>query len=168
MNELKRRLRSYNFGIIDSRNIPPEIKLERLITNDFKMSAAEIWTFLGLFGVIIGDLIPENDPSWQSYLSLRQILAVVTFTSMQKECNILLRGLIHEHHRIARDVLKRNLSGKDHICIQSPSNMHLCGPTVNFLSMRFEAKYKKPINTVVFPSSSRNLCKTIAIMTQMK
>ena len=45
------------------------------------MSASEMWTF----DIIVGDLIPSDDEVWQLYLNIRQILALVTSTSIQRE-----------------------------------------------------------------------------------
>lgn len=59
--ELNDRLRTHDFGMIDSRNIPPVISPERLKINNIEMSSSEMWVFVRHFGLIFGDMISEYD-----------------------------------------------------------------------------------------------------------
>ena len=105
------------------------------------MSASEMLIFIRHFGILVGDLVPENDSAWQIYIILRQILALVMSPSIQIECSIILRDLIKEHHVLVRNVLKRHLKPKDHFMIHLPRVMEHCDPLVHLWCMRFEGKH---------------------------
>lgn len=57
LNVPNNRLEAHDSGPIDCDNVPPQIHHEHLKNNNIKMSAAEMWTFVKHFGIIIGDLI---------------------------------------------------------------------------------------------------------------
>lgn len=168
LNELNNRIRNHDFGPIDSDNIPPEISDSNLKNDNIKMSASEMWTFIRHFGLIAGDLMPEDDKIWSLYLNIRQILALITANTVDKNCHQLLKNLIREHHSLARYVLKRNLTAKDHHLIHYPTILKCSGPLINFWSMRFEAKHRGTKILAVVSSTKKNLCKTISTKHQSK
>lgn len=165
---LNNRLRSHDFGPIDSDNVPPEIHQEHLKNDNIKMSASEMWTFVRHFGLIVGDLVVEDDLAWRLYLNLRQILALVTATHTRREYSTLLRTLVTEHHSLARDVLERDLRPTDHHLIHYPTVMAASGPLVSIWCMRFESKHQELKKTAVLSSNRINVCKTIAFKQQLK
>lgn len=165
---LNNRLRAHDFGLIDSDNVPPVIQHEHLKNDNIKMSASEMWTFVKHFGIIIGDLIPEDNTVWRRYLNLRQILTLVTATNIQRECSSLLKTLVAEHHWLVRSVLKRDLKPTDHHLIHYPTVMDACGPLVFMWCMRFESKHRESKKIAVLTSNKVNLCKTIALRHQLK
>lgn len=162
------RLRDHDYGPIDSDNIPPKIDKDRLQNDKIKMSASEMWTFVRHFGLIVGDLVPEDDPTWRLYLNLREILALVSSTKIQKGCTSLLRTLVAEHHKLARTELNRDLKPTDHHLVHYSTIMDASGPLVNLWCMRFESKHREQKMTAISSSNKINLCKTIALKQQLK
>ncbi|XP_044005527.1 uncharacterized protein LOC122850442 [Aphidius gifuensis] len=132
LNELNNCLKNFYYGIVDSDNVPPAIDSGALNKNKIKMSASELWTFVRYFGIIIGDLIPEDNAVWQVYLNLRQLLALVTSTTISKKHIPMLKNLVQQHNYLARNVLKRQLFNKDHHLIHYATIIDTSGPAVNF------------------------------------
>ena len=168
LNDLNNRIKLHDFGAIDADNAPPVIGADNLRNNNIKMSASEMWTFVRHFGIIVGDLIPSDDEVWQLYLNIRQILALVTSTSIQRESSAQLKNLIKEHHWLARHLLNRTLKATDHHLLHYPTVMNASGPLINFWSMRFEAKHQESKISAVVSHTKHNLCKTIARRHQFK
>ncbi|XP_057322494.1 uncharacterized protein LOC130665881 [Microplitis mediator] len=149
LDELSSRMNAHDFRVVESKNKPPEILDKHLQTDSLKMSAGETLTFIRHFGIIVGDMIPEDDIVWRVYLNLRQILDIISSRSLQKESKFLLDNLVSEHHILVQRVLKRKLKAKDHILLHYGSVFIESGPVINTSSMRFEANHQGSLKMLV-------------------
>lgn len=61
--------------------------MDHIRKNIIRLSASEMMSLVRYFGLLIGDFVPQNEPVWYLYLSLRTILDILTSTSFQKECS---------------------------------------------------------------------------------
>lgn len=109
------------------------------------------------FGLIIGDLIPHENPVWKIYIKLLQIIDICMSPVILPEYSILLSTLISEHHTLYIEVFKENLKPKYHFLIHYPNMMLKMGPLVNLWSMRFEAKHKELKSTAKLSCSRKIL-----------
>jgi len=75
---------TFDYGI-DGDNKPPSITLNRLSTKKLKLTGSEMFTFVKLFGVFVGDLVEEEDEFWQLYLLLHDIVMLSCSTELP-EC----------------------------------------------------------------------------------
>lgn len=73
---LNERLKFFNFGMYE-RNRVPLIKADHIRKCHIIISAAEMTCLVRYLGFIIGDKIPENNPAWEIFLLLKQIILVV-------------------------------------------------------------------------------------------
>ncbi|CAD6220907.1 GSCOCG00011596001-RA-CDS, partial [Cotesia congregata] len=137
LEQLNHRMHIHIWGATES-NIPLPIADNDFRNEHLRRSAAEMLTFVRHFGLLVGDLVPEDDPAGQIYSILRQIINIILSPSVQRGCHLMLRVLIHEHHTLVRSVLKRQLKPKDHIFTHLPTIMAECGPPIHFWCMRFE------------------------------
>lgn len=64
LDQLNNRKQYFNYGPSEIGNISGIIKPNHVTNRCLKMSAREMMTFLHLFPIIIGDLVPESDPVW--------------------------------------------------------------------------------------------------------
>ena len=166
LEQLNERIFSYPWK---SNCNKPRFIFQNDLNNDcLRMSASEIFTFVLHFGLLIGDCVPKDEPAWQVYVNLRQIVSLVTSTSLQNGCSKLLSSLIREHHVLARDVLKRSLKPKDHFALHMARVMEQSGPLINIWSMRGEAKHQESKLASHSSNSKQNVCETIAIKHQLK
>lgn len=74
LEQLNDRMSAFNCGSIDKSSEPPYIIQKYLDNLTLKMSATQTLCFVKYFGLLIGDLIPEND---LLYKLLGEILDIV-------------------------------------------------------------------------------------------
>lgn len=63
-------------------------------------SGSEMKYFVKYFSFIIGDLVPTDNPVWELYLSLQQILNILEENDIVPVDSVLLATSIDEHHSI--------------------------------------------------------------------
>lgn len=168
LDDLTTYMKLHDYGVCDSKNVPPVIRPKDLHGKSLKMSAGEMLTFMRHFGRIIGDLIPYEDSVWRVYINLREILDIITCRSIRKECKNLLDTLVAEHHLLARTILKRELKAKDHHLLHYGTALAASGPIINCSSMRPEAKHKQSKLMSTVSHCKINLCETLAVKHQLK
>ena len=94
LNELNNRMVRFEWENSELENTPPEI-LDRYLQHDsLRMSASERLAFVRYFGVLVGDVLSENDSSCEIYLIIRRILGIVLSSSIQSDCLICLQNFI--------------------------------------------------------------------------
>ena len=120
------------------------------------------------FGLLVGDLVPKDEPAWKIYTNLRKVMALATCTALQKGCSKIMSNLISEHHTLVRNILGRVLKHKDHLNVHLHTVMEEAGPLVNIWAMRDEGKHQESKNIASSTTSNQNLCETIAKKHQLK
>jgi len=78
LETLNNRIIYFDYGPVESNNAVPQIKKEHLIAGKLKFSASEMLCFVRYFGLMLGDLVPEDTESWHLYLKLKSIVDIVT------------------------------------------------------------------------------------------
>jgi len=117
LENLNDRMYLFNF-LKDSDNEPPSILPEWLEGhNKLKMTGAEMFTFVRLLGVIIGDLIKEGDRFWTLYLLLHDIVIICNSKILPKSIGRTLEYLVQEHHALYIELTKETLKPKHHFLI---------------------------------------------------
>ena len=51
------------------RNKPRNIEQNDSNKDNLRMTASEMYEFVTNFGVLVGDLVPENEPAWRVYIN---------------------------------------------------------------------------------------------------
>jgi hypothetical protein len=131
------------------------------------MSASQMLCFVRYFGLMVGDLIPENNKVWDLYISLRQIIDFVTCRSVQKESTALLSTIISEHNEYFVLLFDKPLKPKYHFLVHYCSIIESIGPLINIWSMRYEAKHKEFKNNARVVTCRKNLTYTLALKHQL-
>ena len=168
LDQLNSRMIFHDWGLTHSDNIPSQISQKDLKKDNMRMSASEMLSFVHHFGILIGELIPQDDVAWRLYIIIRKITDIVMSPSIQIQCSTILRDLIKEHHLLARNVLQRHLKPKDHFMIHLPTVMENCGPLVNLWCMRFEEKHYESKLLLSNSCCKKNVCLTVAKKQQKK
>lgn len=166
--DLTTRMKLHDFGEFDIRNKPPDILPSHLKGGSLKMSAGEMQTFTRHFGIMMRDLIPDDDKVYRLYINLLQILDIILARSIQKNCKGLLSTLVSEHHLLVRNIFNRKCKTKEHNLIHYDSIMHSSGPLINFSGMRWEAKHKESKMIAAVSNSRVNVCYTLGLKHQFK
>ncbi|XP_043267631.1 uncharacterized protein [Venturia canescens] len=157
----------FEYGPIDNSNKPPFINKDALKGKKLKMTAAEMFHFVRLFGVLIGDLVSHTNPFWKLYCLLREILEIVMARKLPKTMVGNLRVLIAEHHRLYMELTGNSFKPKFHFVTHAPEVFLQSGPLNNISSIRFEAKHRDLTSPASVNTSRINICRSVAIKHQL-
>lgn len=169
LEQLNRRIQSFNYGI-KPLNKPPIITAQCIKNGKFKMYASEMKTFSIFYGLIVGDLIPENNKSWKLYILLQDIMQIVFSHSVTHSDIAYLRNLISEHHEIYLNLVGDNgkLKPKYHILLHYPLIMRYIGSLRGISTFRDEAQHQFFKNTARTSKNRKNLLLTMSIKKQLQ
>lgn len=162
LQDLNDRIGAFDFGVSELSNRIPFVKREKLNNYRLGFSATQVIRFMRYIGLIIGDLVPQDDPYWELYLTLRAIMDIVNARSFSLEDVTYLQCLVTEHHEIYIKLFGNTLKPKHHNMLHYPRLMLRLGPLVNLWCMRFEAKHKEFKIESHIITSRKNLPFTLA------
>lgn len=170
LSELNVRINNFNFGAADMSNRPPCFTIVSLqdTKKTLKMSSSETICLVKYFGLLLGDLIPSNDPSWKLYKLLRKIVNIVMSPSLNIEFRHSLISLVQEHHFLYLALTKKSLTLKHHNLLHYPRLIHDFGPLIHFWTMRFESKHRILKSVANSVATRTNICLTIAKKIQVQ
>ncbi|KYM95062.1 hypothetical protein ALC62_14308 [Cyphomyrmex costatus] len=161
LETLNDRIQNFDYG--DSGDKPTLITVDHIRNQKLKMSASEMMFFVRHFGLIIGDLVPEDDEVWRLYIVFTEILDIVTAPYVRQQLTEYLSTLIAEHHEMYCSLFGKTLKPKHHFMVHYPRIMNLVGPMIHIWSMRLEGKHRSVIKKVANNMSCRkNLPLSIA------
>ena len=160
LETLNMRIENFDFG--PTSNKPPQITMSRILNNvTLKMSASEMLTFVRYFGLIVGDLIPEDDTHWKLYSYLRQIIDILLSPRVILADAKILKKLIQDQNELYQKLYGK-LKPKFHLLVHYPRILINNGPIFNFWGMHFESNHRPLKCTAQSTSCTKNLLKTIA------
>ncbi|KYQ54177.1 hypothetical protein ALC60_13453 [Trachymyrmex zeteki] len=161
LETLNDRIQNFDYG--DSGDKSTLITVDHIRNQKLKMSASEMMFFVRHFGLIIGDLVPEDDEVWRLYVVFTEILDIVTAPYVRQQLTEYLSTLIAEHHEMYCILFGKTLKSKHHFMVHYPRIMNLIGPIIHIWSMRLEGKHRSVIKKVANNMSCRkNLPLSIA------
>lgn len=76
LDTLNNRKMMFNYGEIEIGNNSPAITQSNLVNFHLKMTAREMMTFVNLFPLMVGDLIPKDDEVWMFLLLFLNIIEI--------------------------------------------------------------------------------------------
>ena len=76
------------------------INADRLTKDKLRMTGAEMYTFVRIFGVLMKDLIPEDDEFYKLYLYLHDIVSIVHAKGLPREACAILAVKVKEHNKL--------------------------------------------------------------------
>lgn len=167
LETLNHRIRYFDYGSQDSKNVPTLITLDALKKGYIIYSAAEMACFLYYLGLLIGDLIPKNNHIWKIYILLRKMVSIILCQKVTNENIESLSKLMTEHHKLYRKIFNDNLKYKHHVLLHYPRAMRLTGPIRNMSCIRFEAKHKEIKASAKVVTSRSNPPYTLALKQQL-
>ncbi|XP_057327691.1 uncharacterized protein LOC130669045 [Microplitis mediator] len=165
---LVNRMETFQYGLLETSNKPPVMKLENISNkNMLKMSASEMTCFIRYFGLMIGDLIPRNNSVWKLYLKLRQIVDIITAPKLLRDHAIVLDDLVKEYNTLYIEFVGP-LTIKSHNMTHYGRLMLQNGPLVHCWSMRCESRNREIKAIANATCCTKNLLYTIAVKDQLK
>ncbi|KAL4006537.1 all-trans-retinol 3,4-desaturase [Sarotherodon galilaeus] len=130
----------YKFG--DKTNRPHAIPHTYSSKNTIGGNAHENWSLLRLLPLIIGPLLPVDEPAWQVILHHKDIVELVVAHVHTDETIAYLEAKIYDHRQLYLDLFPHvNLLPKHHYLEHYPQMIKCFGPLISLWTMRFEAKH---------------------------
>lgn len=95
----------------------------------FVMNAAsESWNLARMLPLLVGDLVPDDDPHWLNILLLLSIIDIIMAPKTTRALAAYLRELILEHHTAIKELYPDDpLTPKMHYIIHIPQWMTRLG-----------------------------------------
>ncbi|XP_051172350.1 uncharacterized protein LOC127288755 [Leptopilina boulardi] len=165
---LNERMCNFDYSLTESGNVLPPISADHLSNKKVKFSASEMITFIRYFALMVGDLVPENNPVWNFFLVFREIVDIMTAPYVNRDTIEYLRVLISEHHEMYISLFECSLTPKHHFMLHYPDLMLLLGPLIYIWSMRWESKHRSSKQGAHIVNSRINLAHTLAVRHQLQ
>lgn len=165
LDQLNQRILAFPYEEWENKVV--EIQQSHLKTK-LKMSSAETMTFLRNFALFLGDLVPEDDPHWDLFLSLKKFVEVVMDKVTHSNSHKYLKILIYEYLSLLNEMFPGSMKPKHHHLVHYPRILQLMGPLWLFSSMRFESRHKEGKKISRSGICRINVSHTIAVKSQLQ
>lgn len=159
---LNNRKQNFNYGEIEIENMSPSINIGNINRFHFKMSAREMMTFVNLFSLMIGDLIPENDEVWIFFLRFLEIIKILLSYKISNDLACYLKNLITQHHLEYTTLFNDTLKPKHHLMLHYFNVILESGAPRHFWSFRYESEHKNYKAYARNSFNRKNICVSLA------
>lgn len=132
---LNARLKSFVCGSCDIKNKPTALTREQLNKpgGSTGQSASQMWCFIRILPLLIGDKIPTDNNYWHLYLFILNILDIVMAPRISISETFLLQEIIHDHHNLFLFLFpERRLTPKQHFLVHYPRLIRELGPPIRY------------------------------------
>lgn len=167
MDQFNSSLATFDFGC-DKKDKPPSLSIDNLRKGNLRLYASEMEVLLRYFGVIFGDLVPEENEIWDLYIKLRRIEEIMMAPAVNMYRMDLFRLLVSELCNSYRSLFNLSLKPKFHNLLHYHRFMMNFGPLSQLSSMRFEAKHRPTKLSSTASCNRKLLTYTIALKHQFK
>lgn len=131
-------------------------------------NAHENWCLLRLLPLIIGHLVPADEPVWLMILDLKDIVELVVSLVHTDETIAYLECKISEHRQKYQELFPlKQLLPKHHFLEHYPEMIRCFGPLVFLWTLRFEAKHSYFKQVVRHNNCFKNIPLTLASKHQL-
>lgn len=159
---LNHRKLFFNYGEKESGNKSPEININHLNKCHLKMSASEMMTFVHLFPLMVGDLIPHDDEIWLFFLQFLEIIEILLLYNISQDLLYHLDNLIKCNLRDYVTYFEDNLKPKHHFMLHYKDVIHYSGPPRFYWSFRYESKHRDFKVYAKVNNCRKNICVSFA------
>lgn len=157
-DELDYRLNTFDNTTVDRGNKITYINSNHLRKGQLILTSAQMSFLVTYLGIIIGDKIPQDDPVWKFFLTLYDIVNLVTSPTISESEIKYLQKLIHFHNDMYQKLFKEDLKPKFHLLIHYPLCIRTMGPLKYFSCEKYERFHKKP------KKKARNISNRISVV----
>ncbi|CAH1184033.1 unnamed protein product [Phaedon cochleariae] len=168
LDRLNDKIKFLEFSKADAGSAMPQIKQEHMKKKIIIISASEMMSLILYFGILVGDLVPEDDNVWKLYSLTTHILENLLARSFTKLSIMYSQSLIEEHHELTSVLFQEHLRPKYYFLLHYPLIITLLGPPRYFWSMRYESFHELLKNTANSVTCRGNLLLTLSIKQQLR
>lgn len=162
------RKQMFNYGKIEIGNLSPGISDNNLSKFHLKMTAREMMSFVHLFPLMVGDLVPSDDEVWLFLLQFLEIIEILMSFEISRDLTERLKSLIKCNHTDYIRLFKDTLKPKHHLMLHYYSVILQSGPPRYYWCFRFEAKNKEFKTYARNIASRKNICVSISKKFQLQ
>lgn len=149
---LNSRIKAFPYKYSDKVNKPHQITKASFGSRRISGNGHENWSLLRLLPLLIGSRIPEQEPSWEILMDLKEIVEIIVTNTISEEILCYLESKISDHRKLLLDTFPDFKFLPKHHFIEHYVHLIRCfGPLVDLWTMRFEAKhsfFKKVVHDV--------------------
>lgn len=139
---LNTEIESFPYKYSDRVNKPKKIAKTSFAKGTIGGNGHENWALLRLLPLMIGSKVPENEPSWEILMDLKEIVELVVSTKLSEKTLCYLESKISDHKNLLTETFPDlRLRPKHHFVDHYPHLIRCFGPLVALWTMRFEAKH---------------------------
>ena len=131
------------------------------------LTASEMSFLISYFGILIGDLIPDDDPVWDFFLTLFEIIDLINSSVISEDDIAHLKSLIKSHNEQYQELFNEKLKPKHHIITHYPRVIKTLGPVKYLAGQKFEAFHKRSKQFSSLVTSRVNIIFTLALKLQL-
>ena len=162
LNRLNDRLKYFDYTEIDRGSKISSIKASHIKKGYIIITAAQMSALVTYFGIIIGDVIPPDDPVWDFYCILYDVIDLITKSIISQQDIAYLRQLIKEHNELYITLFNEGLKPKFHFIIHYPTCIETMGPLKYLSCEKYEAYHKLPKRHARIVNCRLNLLLTLS------
>ncbi|XP_062555940.1 uncharacterized protein LOC134220838 isoform X2 [Armigeres subalbatus] len=130
-----------------------------------RSTAAEMKAFCFNFSIIVGPLVPNNDPVWEYCTVLINLIDLILSKTFSEEDLLRMQNLIQQHHTLYINLFGDTLKPKHHFITHYPKVIQKYGPVERMMCFRNEARHKGLKEYAHAMSSRTNIAYSLCIKT---
>lgn len=158
-DEIQRKIRDFNYGILHSKNKPSLVNFDK---KNLGQNASQLYLIMIHMPFIFYGVKDKIAAEWrlcERQLKIMQIL----YSKKIREADVLkLEKLIEEYLTELKPVLNKPLQPKHHFLTHYPSLIRKMGPPIHGWMMRFEAKHQEFTKMARATQNFQNIPKTLS------
>ncbi|KAJ8032742.1 hypothetical protein HOLleu_22774 [Holothuria leucospilota] len=159
---LNDQVENFPFEGFDKTNKPSKMATQ-ISKFKVKQKAVQMWCFLRLLPLLVGDKVPIDDDLWDLVLLLADIVEICTASQVNAALCEFLGDLIESFLKLYfshfPDV---SMKPKFHYLIHYPKLMLQYGPLIHCWTLRYEGKHMYFKELSYRTKNRQNMCKTLA------
>ena len=142
LNDYNYRLTHFDFDYTETSKPSPICSRSILADRKaLKLSASQSLVLMRILPLLIGDLIPRNDPNWKCFMKLAKLVDIIMCPWSSADLCAVLKLTIEEHHKSFIALYTESaVIPKFHFLLHYPKQILNVGPMVRTWNMRNEAK----------------------------
>lgn len=136
------RIKSFPYKFSDKVSKPQQITKASFRVERISGNGHENWTLLRLLPFMIGSSIPEQEPSWEILMDLKEIVEIAVSTSLSEEILCYFESKLSDHRKLLLNTFPDFKLRPKHHFIEHYVHLVRCfGPLVDLWTIRFESKH---------------------------
>lgn len=155
-DELVKKIRDFNFGILNKKNIPSLVNFQK---KNLNQNATQLYCLIIHLPFILSPFQAKLKEIWSCVETLLQIMQIL-YSSCITEVNVMELEKLIEVHLEDYQKFFLPLIPKQHFLVHYPNIIREMGPVKNFWMMRAEAKHQ--FFTKLGNKNYKNVTKTFA------